>query len=103
MKLLPTLDKFNLIWQTKTSVCKVGRPPISANVLEIPFLAQVICTMVGLINDYNDDYDNNNSDKDITCIELLLYTCFTNIIHLIFMTSQYFQSIFYTTVYCKML
>lgn len=26
LKCLPTLDQFTLIWQTKTSVCKVARP-----------------------------------------------------------------------------
>ena len=45
--------------------------------------------MVGLINDYNDDYGNNNNNN-IIFIKLSLYMCFTNIIHLIIMMSQYF-------------
>lgn len=56
--------------------------------------------MVELTDDYNDEYGKND---DVTFIELLLYTCFTHIIHLIFMTSQYFQNIFYIAVFCKML
>lgn len=56
--------------------------------------------MVQLIDDYNDEYGNND---DVTFTELLLYICFTHIIHLIFMTGWYFQDIFYTAVFCKML
>lgn len=87
LKCLPTLDQFTVIWQTKKFCLQSCQTLTSRSVLDITFLAWVICSMVGLINDYNDDYGNNNNN---IFIKLSLYTCFTNIIHLIIMTSQYF-------------
>lgn len=68
-------------------------------------MAQIIWTVMGLINDHNDDYGNSNNDDgdNVTFIEFLLYTYYTNTIYLIFITSQYFQRIFFTTIFCKIL
>lgn len=87
LKCLPTLDQFTVIWQTKKFCLQSCQTLTSRSVLDITFLAWIICSMVGLINDYNDDYGNNNNN---IFIKLSLYMCFTNIIHLIIMTSQYF-------------
>lgn len=85
LKCPATLDQFTLIWQTKNFCLQSCQTLTSRSILDITFLAWVICTMVALINDHN---------VIIVIIITILYLlnshyiCVLQILSI--MTSQYF-------------
>lgn len=54
LNVITTIGIGHLIWLTKKLWLQSLHAPVLKNVLDITFLAQVLCFMVGCINDHND-------------------------------------------------